>query len=44
MMIIYMHDGSTLECYEIAFEDGCIIADDYRTVPTCDVSRIILSY
>ena len=39
MKIIY-YDGSTLECHEIQFYDGVIIADGIYEIPIYEVLRI----
>lgn len=39
-MIIYLYDGSTLECNEITIDGGIICADGFRLVNVCDVDRI----
>ena len=39
-MIIYLFDGSRLECNTIEINGGIICADGYRLVNVCDVDRI----
>ena len=39
-MIIYLFDGSRLECNTIEISGDIICADGYRLVNVCDVDRI----
>lgn len=39
-MIIYMYDGSELECNSIEISGDILCADGYRLVNVCDVDRI----
>lgn len=39
-MIIYMYDGSTLECNSIEISGGILCADGFRLVNVCDIDRI----
>ena len=39
-MIIYLYDGSRLECSTIEINGGIICADGFRLLNVCDVDRI----